>query len=150
MKKILSVVAIFFASVLFLTGCGSENNVVCTMSKTQQAYGYDIVIDQEVVVGFEGDDKITDGHVDVAVKISDGLYDILKQQGDIDENMKELTNQLESSYKAEFGSAVKSASSSYSGQTVNIKVELDVSSAKVGTTKEDVKKSFTSTGFTCK
>lgn len=151
MKKGLYLVAVFFASVLFLTGCGgSGNKLVCTMSTTQQTYGYDLTIDQEIAFGFESDDKVTDANVEVNVKLSDGLYDLLKDQGDVDESMKALTSTLETNFKAEFGDATKSSKSSYSGKNVTVNIELDASQIQAGTTKEDISKTFKDLGFTCK
>ena len=148
MKKGLSLIAIVFASLLFLTGCGGGNKLVCKMTATQQTYGYDITIDQKISVGFS-EDKISEADVDVDVKLSDGLYDVLKQQGDIDTNMKALTNQLETEFKNQFGSAVKASKANYSGQTVNINIELDASKSQAGSTREEVKKTFEGSGFSC-
>ena len=146
MKKGLLLVAVIF-SALFLTGCGG-NKLVCTMSVTQQTMGYDINIDQKISVGFS-DDKISDADVVVDVKLSNELYDVLKQQGDIDTNMKALASQLESEFKTQFGEASKTSSANYSGQTVTVKIDLDASKSQAGSTREEVKKTFENGGFSC-
>ncbi|MBR4672530.1 MAG: hypothetical protein IKO78_04930 [Bacilli bacterium] len=147
MKKGIFSVALFLVSVLVLTGCGG-NKLVCTNSTTKQAYGYDMEIKQKFSMGFS-DDKLSDADAVIDVELSDGLYDALKNEGNIDDNMKALASQLETSMKAEFGSSVKSVSSSYSGKTVTIKLGLDASGSQNGSTREEVKKSFEGNGFSC-
>ena len=147
MKKGIFAVALFLVSVLVLTGCGG-NKLVCTNSTKKSAYGYEMEIKQKFSMGFS-DDKLSDADAVIDVELSDDLYAALKQEGNVDDQMKSLTSQLETSMKTEFGTAVKSSSSSYSGKVVTIKLSLDAGETKTGSTREEVKKSFEGNGFSC-
>lgn len=148
MKKGLLLVSLFIFSALVLTACGGGNKLVCTNKVTQQSGYGSMEIEQKIAIGFT-DDKVKDGEVTITVSLSDELYAAIKSEGDIDTQMKYITDQYESQFKQSLGEAFKSSKASYSGQKITIDVDLDATKSKAGTTREEVSKYFTNNGFSC-
>ena len=154
MKKgvLFSVLGLF--AVLFITGCGDGNKLICKMDQTVatgQGDGYNYEMAAKVSMGVDGDENITSLDMTIDVTLQDKLYEAVKQQGDLDENMKTLTSQFEAGISSQQGlaEAIKSKSSSYKNNVITLNVEMDMSKATQNKTKKEAIEYFEAQGYKC-
>ena len=119
-------------SILFVTGCGSKNQVKCTGTFTEGGFS----MDADLIADFDGDEKITDAKVIMDLKDST------------------TANQFCTLYKMAEDSA-KGITVSCSGSKITItgfgKLESEDDDDKfVGKTKEEFIKAMEAENFTCK
>jgi len=145
--KLFGILAI---SVLFITGCGNQKTLTCSMSEEDDG----LSMNQELNVVYE-EDKIANVRMSIDAKITDDQYQ---------EYWDMFVSMMESQYEEKNADGIKVSTNNDDNYTFNITLDVDLEKASADdlatydledladetATYEELKEQLEESGYTCK
>ena len=146
MKKCISLLTIIIAALL-LTGC-NKSKMNCSIAQTKEIMGFEVDMNQEVVVNFDND-KVDKLNLVSTAMLSEESYNSLKTN----EEIQDLTEKIEECLKIQLEkndtTSSSKVTSSHDGRKIQIKIDYSKINS-LGDTKEKTRQYLVNVGFSCK